>query len=220
MPKLYFRYGTMNSAKTANLLMMVHNYESKRSRVCVIKPSVDVRFGNEFVASRAGMQRKADILLEPDTCVEAAFRAFEQDGPVVHAVLVDECQFLTSQHVEALRLIALRINVFCFGLRTDYRSVLFEGSKRLLELADCIDEVKTTCAHCVHKAVITAKFQIDENQVVHFIVQGSDQPDLGAEDKYTSLCYACWHKRTTPLKQDQPVPVREFDSACLDALHN
>lgn len=213
MPKLYFRYGTMNSAKTANLLMMVHNYESKRSRVCVIKPSLDVRFGNEYVTSRVGMKRKADIVLEPTTCVATAFTAFEGQGPAVHAVLVDECQFLTSQHIEALRLVALRINVFCFGLRTDYRSFLFDGSKRLLELADCIEEVKTTCTSCVHKAVITAKFQIDENMMQHFVVDGSDQPDLGAEDKYTSLCYACWLQKTKGIPDC-------IQPNFLDALHN
>lgn len=214
MPKLYFRYGTMNSAKTANLLMMVHNYEGKRSRVCVIKPCIDVRFGGEFVTSRVGLQRKADILLGDTTCVDTAFRTFEQQGPVVHAVLVDECQFLTARHVEALRTIALRINVFCFGLRTDYRSFLFEGSKRLLELADCIEEVKTTCTTCTHKAVITAKFQLDEHGEQHFVVEGSDQPDLGAEEKYTSLCFGCWRKKTQARTQ------LEMDGSFFDAMHN
>lgn len=215
MPKLYFRYGTMNSAKTANLLMMVHNYEGKRSRVCVMKPCIDVRFGGEFVASRVGLERKADILLEATSDVAAAFRAFEAQGSAVHAVLVDECQFLTAQHVEALRAIALRINVFCFGLRTDYRSFLFEGSKRLLELADCIEEVKTTCTACTHKAVITAKFHLDEHGNQRVVAEGSDQPDLGAEEKYTSLCFACWRKKTHP----DNVYV-ERACSIMDALHN
>lgn len=194
--------------------MMVHNYESKRSRVCVMKPRIDVRFGSEFVASRIGIQRKADILLESTTCMQTAFTEFEQQGQPVHAVLVDECQFLTAEHVEALRHIALRINVFCFGLRTDYRSFLFEGSKRLMELADCVEEVKTTCTLCTHKAVITAKFQLDEHGVQHFLVEGSDQPDLGAEEKYTSLCYACWRRKT------QPLVFRELGPDIVDAIHN
>lgn len=197
MPQLVFRYGTMNSAKTANLLMMAYNYESKRSSVCVVKPKVDSRFGDAFVASRIGLQRAADVLLCADTCVESAIREFQTRHGVatLSAVLVDECQFLTAAHVEGLRRVALEVNVFCFGLRTDYRSVLFEGSRRLMELADTIEEVKTTCTSCTRKAVITAKFETDNAGTQRVLVGGSPQVDLGAEEKYTSLCFRCWHSK-------------------------
>lgn len=199
MPKLVFRYGTMNSAKTANLLMMAYNYESKRSSVCVVKPKLDVRFGDDWVASRIGLRRHADVLVEPDTCVESAIVSFQKEHDIAQlaAVLVDECQFLSKAHVEALRRVALTVNVFCFGLRTDYRSYLFEGSRRLMELADTIEEVKTTCTSCMHKAVITAKFEISNSGEQRLIVDGSAEVDLGAEEKYTSLCFRCWYGRTT-----------------------
>lgn len=199
MPKLVFRYGTMNSAKTANLLMMAYNYESKRSHVCVVKPQIDDRFGSNFVTSRVGLQRQADVVLTDDMCVESAIQRFQDENGMGHlaAVLVDECQFLRASHVEALRRVALHVNVFCFGLRTDYRSFLFEGSRRLMELADTIEEVKTTCTSCMHKAVITAKFELNNAGQQRFLVDGSAQVDLGAEEKYTSLCFKCWHEKTS-----------------------
>lgn len=207
MPQLHYRYGTMNSAKTASLLMMAYTYESKpnhHNRVCVMKPHIDTRFGSEFVASRMGLRRKADVVLDSTTCAEAAFKQFEaaDSSAPVAVVLVDECQFLTVEHVEAFRRIALRVNVFCFGLRTDYRGYLFPGSRRLMELADTIEEVKTTCTMCAHKAIITAKFFVNAVGKHEFIVNGSDQPDLGAEDKYTALCFSCWHQATTAGDRD------------------
>ena len=210
MTQLHFRYGTMNSAKTASLLMMAYTYESKQNhdnRVCVMKPMLDTRFGSDYVASRAGLRRKADVLLSPSApaaCVEQAFEEFELRSSMPTAVvLVDECQFLSVADVEALRRIALRVNVFCYGLRTDYRGYFFPGSRRLMELADTIEEIKTTCTSCAHKAVITAKFFVNNTGEHQFIAEGSDEPDLGAEDKYTALCYACWHARTRQV----PMPT-------------
>lgn len=199
MPSLVFRYGTMNSAKTANLLMMAFNYESKQSRVCVIKPWLDTRFGTCMVTSRVGMERRADVVLGEKSCVEAEVRAFQaadKDRPLA-AVLVDECQFLSAAHVDALRRLTQFVNVFCFGLRTDYTSSLFEGSRRLMEIADTIEEVKTTCTACQKKAVITAKFEIDNAGRHRYVRGGSAQLDLGAEEKYTSLCFWCWDAALT-----------------------
>lgn len=218
MPQLHYRYGTMNSAKTASLLMMANAYGAKAnlfSRVCIIKPQVDTRFGNDFVASRVGVQRRADIVLGENACALDAVRTFEArvpDTPLA-VVLVDECQFLTAAHVEALRLVALRVNVFCFGLRTDYRGYLFPGSRRLLELADTIEELKTTCTLCPHKAVITAKFYVDEEGRRRIIREGSDQPDLGAEEKYTALCFACWNEQSISAQTPPPPPTAAVAAA-------
>ena len=216
MPSLVFRYGTMNSAKTANLLMMAFNYESKQTRVCIVKPRLDTRFGTCMVSSRVGLERRADVLLHADTCVEAEVRAFrESDNRPLAAILVDECQFLSAAHVDALRRLTQFVNVFCFGLRTDYRSCLFEGSRRLMEIADTIEEVKTTCTACQRKAVITAKFEVDNAGRHHYLAGGSDQVDLGAEEKYTSLCFWCWD---AALKRSgwHPAPA-PLDSAAAPA---
>ena len=130
MPKLNFRYGVMNSAKTAELLMMVHNMESKGKAVVVIKPGVDTR--NACIQSRLGMTRVPDIVALEDSDVHAIVMLMMAVSPNVSAVFVDEAQFLTAAHVEQLRELSIEVNVFCYGLRTDYRGVLFAGSKRLI----------------------------------------------------------------------------------------
>ncbi len=179
MPKLYFRYGTVGSAKTLNLLAVAHNYESQGKRVLVIKPALDNRFGPADVVSRAGLQRKADVVLQPGD-IPLGHQAAEVD-----CVLVDEAQFLSTDQVDALRqwTRALAVPVICYGLRSDFRSRLFEGSQRLLELADSIEEVKTTCTYCNHKAILNLKF-VDG-------VARLDGPsvELGAEERYQAVCY-------------------------------
>ena len=110
----------------------------------------------------------------------------------IHCILVDEAQFLSESNVEELRKLTNEIPVICYGLRTDYRSQLFPGSKRLLELADTIEEIKTICIQCKNKAIINCKFSTENNRQI-FIKSGSDKPDIGAEDKYKPLCWKCWH---------------------------
>ena len=179
MAKLYFRYGAMGSAKTLNLLAVAHNYESQGKRVLVLKPEVDARFGAARVVSRAGLEREADIVLAEGT-VPGAHRAAETD-----CVLVDEAQFLTEAQVDVLRewTRELDVPVICYGLRTDFRSRLFEGSRRLLELADSIEEVKTTCSYCNRKATHNLRFVAGVAQ--------SEGPTvaLGAEDRYRAACW-------------------------------
>ena len=182
MPKLSFRYGVMNSAKTAELLMMVHNMESKGKSVLVIKPGVDTR--DTRIQSRLGMTRIPDVVALEDTNL----RTIMPDWHNISAIFVDEAQFLTSAHVDQLRELAMEVNVFCYGLRTDYRGVLFQGSKRLMELADTVEEVRSPCKFCESKAIITAKFQDD-----HIIRDGTSAVDVGAEEKYMAMCWKCWH---------------------------
>mmetsp|Transcript_58869 Transcript_58869/g.115536 ORF Transcript_58869/g.115536 Transcript_58869/m.115536 type:complete len:297 (-) Transcript_58869:278-1168(-) len=178
MAKLYFRYGAVSSAKTLNLLATAHTYKQQGKKVMVLKPALDTRFGKNQVASRAGLDREADLLLEPDTVLSDEL--FDQ----CHCVLVDEAQFLSSFVVDQLRQIATHksIPVIAYGLRTDFRSQLFEGSKRFVELADCIEEVKTTCYYCNKKAVFNLK-SADGSPTLD-----GPQRTLGCEELYLPVC--------------------------------
>ncbi|MEZ4402019.1 MAG: thymidine kinase [Kofleriaceae bacterium] len=149
MAKLYFRYGTMDSAKTLNLLAVAHNYRKQGKRVLLVKPRIDTRFGTTTIASRSGLSAEADLIVSLDTDLSAAtFAGY-------HCVLVDEAQFLPPEAVEALRRATVDpgVPVICYGLRTDFRTRLFPGAQRLMELADRIEEVKVTCQYCNGKAI-------------------------------------------------------------------
>ena len=184
MPKLYFRYGAMNSSKTANLLMVAHNYRSQGKNVILIKPNIDNRVDVLQITSRMGISMKADIVVTSDTDL----------SQIQHTdcILVDECQFLTPLQIEQLRVLTNTTPVICYGLRTDYKTILFPASKRLMELADNIEEIKTVCVYCNSKAIINAKFTI-ENEQKYILKQGSSEPEIGAEEKYQAMCWYCWN---------------------------
>lgn len=182
MAKLYFRHGTVGSAKTLNLLAVAHNYRQQGKEVLLVKPALDVRFGQEQIKSRAGLEMKADILVREDT------RLLELTYEGIECILVDEAQFLSARIIEELRELSIQkgIPVICYGLRTDFRSHLFEGSKRLMELADSIEEIKATCHYCNRKSIMNLK-HVDGVACV-------DGPSiqLGAEEKYYPACYSCY----------------------------
>lgn len=182
MAKLYFRYGTVGSAKTLNLLAVTHNYQQQNKHVCLLKPKLDVRFGSEEVTSRAGLTKKADILV----CDETVFDGHAFAG--VDCIVVDEAQFLSKSVIDQLRLVssAHNIPVICYGLRTDFRGNLFEGSKRLFEVADSIEEVKTTCAFCNRKAIFNLKLVDGKPTLTGPTIE------LGAEEKYLPACSSCY----------------------------
>ena len=188
MHKLTFRYGTMNSSKTAQLLMVAHNYISQNKKVCLVKPIVDTRFSNDCIVSRAVQKKKVDLLLDK-SCDSLKFLS----GKKYKAILVDEAQFLSKENVDALREITEEYPVVCYGLRTDYMGNFFEGSRRLMEISDSIEEIKTVCVDCDKKATINAKFYI-ENQRKIIIKTGESSIDLGAEEKYQPMCWRCWSK--------------------------
>ena len=179
MAKLYFRHGTVGSAKTLNLLAVAHNYERQGKQVQVLKPSFDTRFGEGEVTSRAGLSRPAHRILDATTKI----RPDEFLG--CHCVLVDEAQFLSPRHVEELRDVTRtsKCPVICYGLRTDFRSELFAGSRRLMELADSIEEVKTTCAFCNRKALLNLK-HLDGKATL-----AGPSAQLGAEETYLPVCF-------------------------------
>ncbi len=186
MAKLYFRHGTMSSGKSLNLLAVAHNYEQKGEKVVVIRPRLDERFGAQTVGSRTGLSRDADILVDADTRL---------DRPAIAGaacVLVDEAQFLSAAVVDQLREITwdLDVPVICYGLRTDFRTRAFEGSARLLEVADAIEEVKTVCHFCNRKAVFNLRISAAG------AVTDGPQIELGADERYRPVCGPCYRERT------------------------
>jgi len=183
MAKLYFKYGAMGSSKTANALITKFNYEERGMRVLLIKPSIDDRDGVDVVRSRIGLEEKAYIVSSHTDI----YSVFESDTNY-HAIIADECQFFTSAQIDQLRSIVdnFDIPVLCFGLRTDFLTHLFEGSKRLFEVADSISEVKTICS-CGNKAIVNAR--IDGSG--HVVTQGG-QILIGGNDSYVAMCHKCW----------------------------
>ena len=197
MAKLYFKYGAMGSSKTAQALITKYNYEENDMKVWLIKPSADTRDGAGIIRSRIGLEAECEIAT-PERNIYERFR--EGFAGQCHAVIVDECQFLTPTQIDELRRIVndYDIPVMCFGLRTDFQTKLFPGSLRLMELADCIEEIKTMC-DCGAKAIINAR--IDSQG---FIVTEGAQVVLGGNDSYIAMCHRCWirgirEKRTIKL---------------------
>ncbi len=194
MAKLYFRYGTVGSAKTLNLVAVAHNYRQQGKKVILLKPELDERFGKRQIKSRAGLEMQADILVQPDS--NLLYLDFEGTS----CLLVDEAQFLSKSNVDQLRAITQlkHIPVICYGLRTDFRSRLFEGSLRLMELADSIEEIKATCFFCNRKSIMNLKH-----------VEGKaclDGPSvqLGTEERYLPVCFSCY---VGELQKSNALPV-------------
>ncbi len=185
MAKLYFKYGAMGSSKTAQALITKYNYEENDLNVWLIKPSADVRDGAQILRSRIGLEAVVETLA-PEVDVYTLYQQ-TQEGKC-HVIIADECQFLTKAQIDQLRAIVddYNIPVICFGLRTDFLCNLFEGSKRLMEVADTIQEIKTIC-DCGAKATVNARIDGDG----HIITQG-EQVVLGGNDSYIAMCHKCW----------------------------
>lgn len=188
MAKLYFRYGTVGSAKTLNLLAVAHNYKQQNKRVILVKPELDDRFGRDLIKTRAGLEMEADVLVPSNS--PANF----PDLAGVVCLLVDEAQFISVSAVEQLHQIAHPIAapgipVICYGLRADFRRQLFPAAARLMELADSIEEVKTTCHYCLRKAVFNLKLLNGRATV-----QGPSV-ELGCEEKYLPVCAQCYNEQ-------------------------
>ena len=187
MAKLYFRYGVMGSSKSAQALITKFNYEEQGMRVWLIKPAADTRYGTDIVRSRIGLEQTGDVITEEMNLFEI-FRDREKEFNDV--IIADEAQFLTPSHIEQLRDIVDNYNVpvFCFGLRTDFRTKMFPGSARLFELADSVSELKTVCT-CGGKAMVNARIDGEGN----IITEGA-QIMLGGNESYRPMCYKCWKK--------------------------
>ena len=188
MAKLFFKYGAMNSGKSTALMQAAHNYEERGMRVLVAKPRLDTK-GADRVVSRLGVSRPVDLLIGPQDDLTAAVQSdIRQNGPLF-CLLVDEAQFLPEHQADALLRIAVELDVpvIAYGLRCDFAARGFPGSRRLLELADTIEEMKTIC-RCGRKATFNARrvggrFVFEGDQIV---IDGS------GEAEYVPLCAACY----------------------------
>ena len=184
MAKLYFKYGAMGSSKTAQALITKYNYEENDLNVWLIKPSADTRDGATILRSRIGLEARVEVIAPDMDVMERYLQA--QHGKC-NVIIVDECQFMTADQIDQLRAIVNDYNVpvLCFGLRTDFQTKLFPGSRRLMELADCIEEIKTMC-DCGAKATVNAR--INDG----YIVTEGAQVVLGGNDSYIAMCHRCY----------------------------
>lgn len=204
--KLYFRYGTMGSAKTALLLTQAYNFEERGMSYVCLKPLIDNREKTNVIKSRIGIERECSWI-HGDTDIYAfAQELFEKSLSIIDWFLVDESQFLTEKQVDQLSRIVddFGSNVVCYGLRTDFQSHLFEGSRRLFEIADSIDEIKSTC-NCGRKTIINAR--IDGNG--DFVEEGA-QVEIGGDDRYIAVCRKCWRNKKIEQAQRASLPFPEL----------
>ncbi|HHV32274.1 thymidine kinase [Caproiciproducens sp. LBM24188] len=182
MPKLYFKYGAMGSSKTAQALMVKFNYEEKGYRVGLMKPEVDNRDGDTTVRSRIGL-KDTGILIRRDMNLYDWYQKNPYD-----VLIIDEAQFLSEEQINQLKDIAIEfVPVLCFGLKTDFQTHLFEGSRRLFEIADSLMEIKSVCT-CGRKAEVNARIHDGK------IVREGEQIFIGGNESYIGLCYDCWQK--------------------------
>lgn len=180
MAQLYFKYGTMNSGKTIEILKVAHNYEEQGKPVVLLTSALDTREGRGVISSRIGLKREA-IAIEAQTDVFDLVMGLDVHP---YCVLVDECQFLTKAHVYQLAQLVdeCDIPVMAFGLKNDFRNQLFEGSEQLLLLADKIEEIKTICHYCSRKATMILRTQNGRP------VYEGPQIQIGGNETYTPVC--------------------------------
>lgn len=192
MAKLYFKYGAMGSSKTANALITKFNYEERGMKVWLLKPATDDRDGKDIIKSRIGLASRCFVVIPEMNLAEEYNKMPDRD-----VIIVDEAQFLTGEQVDQLRELVddKDIPVLCFGLRTDFKTRVFPGSLRLLEIADSISEIKTIC-RCGSKATVNARIDGNGN-----IVTDGEQVFIGGNDSYEAMCHACYMKKIRQQKR-------------------
>lgn len=194
MAKLYFRYGAMNSGKSTLLLQVAYNYEERGMNVLILKPGIDTKGDNEVV-SRLGVRRAVDMVITSDSdCRFLLGREIDKLRKAersVDCILIDEAQFLSANQVDQLFSLVLDLNIpcICYGLRTDFQGQGFPGSRRLLELAHSLEELKTIC-HCGRKAIMNVR-KINGEPVFE-----GDQVFIDDKDnvEYEAVCGQCYFK--------------------------
>ncbi|MCU1639412.1 MAG: thymidine kinase [Microbacteriaceae bacterium] len=210
MAKLYFRYGAMNSGKSTAMLQAAYNYEERGQQVLLTKPRIDTK-GDASIVSRLGVRRPVDFVLAPDADVMAAFAAERErvrraTGLDVSCLLVDEAQFLTETQVDDLFRIAIleAVPVLAYGIRTDFQTVAFPGSRRLLEVAHSLEELKTIC-RCGRKAIFNARTIGDR-----FVFDGDQVAIDGLDVAYESLCGSCYLEESGGVLNSGRGPRADF----------
>ena len=197
MSKLYFKYGAMGSSKSAQALMCKFNYEQQGFEVTLLKPSIDTRDvsqdGEAVVASRIGLSSKCLTFDKNVNLCDFIYNINQFKANSI--IIVDECQFLTKAQVDELKEVSRNIPVLCYGLLTNFKTELFECSKRLVEIAESLMEIKSVCG-CGKKATVNARF-VDGK-----LVTDGEEIVLGKEDKYKAICYNCYSSLKKEQKQD------------------
>ena len=185
--KLYFKYGVMGCSKTAQALMTKFNYEQQGYNVLLMKPSIDNRDDHEnktVIKSRIGLEAEAIAFSRRQNLIRL-FNKRKKDN--IGVIIVDECQFCTSNQIDELKELTKFAPVLCYGLKTDFRTKLFSGSKRLVEIADSLTELKAIC-ECGRKATVNARFKNG------LLVTKGSIIEIGGDDKYRAMCYDCYKK--------------------------
>ena len=188
MAKLYFNYSSMNAGKSTALLQANHNYLERGMKTKMFTYSGDNRFEENKIVSRIGISAEANSF----TSTTNLFDSLKEDKErkKIRCVLIDEAQFLTKEQVRQLGKVVdeLDIAVLAFGIRTDFKGELFEGSKYLLAWADNLKEIKTVC-WCGRKATMVVRLDKAGNILTH-----GKQVEIGGNEKYIPLCRAHFNK--------------------------
>ncbi|GGF86702.1 thymidine kinase [Paenibacillus abyssi] len=191
MAQLYYKYGTMNSGKSFEIIKVAHNYEEQGKPVLIYSPAVSARGQAELVGSRVGFERPAIPVNEQTDLYESVLTQLSSDGSRrIHCVLIDEAQFLKQHHILQLTRVVdeLNIPVMAFGLKNDFQNRLFEGSYYLLVQADKIEEIKTICWYCDRKATMVIRF-LDGQPI-----NTGEQIQIGGNDDYKPVCRRCYNQ--------------------------
>jgi thymidine kinase len=202
----------MGSAKTALLLTTAYNFEERKIRYLCMKPAIDTREGKSVIRSRIGIERECSLIY-PETDLYLFLRKhFKEIGTVIDWILVDEAQFLSARQIDQLSMVVddFGSNIICYGLRTDFKTNLFEGSKRLFEIADTIDEIKSTCT-CGHKTIVNARIDQDGD-----IITEGEQVEIGGDERYMAVCRKCWRNRRIAQAERLALPFLDDPEATAD----
>ena len=192
----------MGSAKTALLLSTAYNFEERGMAYKCLKPVVDTREARNVIRSRIGIERECSWIYANTNLYDFVREICRENHRVVEWLLVDEAQFLSRAQVDQLSRVVddFGINVICYGLRTDFQSNLFEGSRRLFEIADTIDEIKSTC-NCGRKTIINARIDANGN-----LVEQGAQVEIGGDDRYVAVCRKCWRNKRIEQSRRASLP--------------
>lgn len=195
----------MGSAKTALLLTTAYNFEERHMDYMCLKPVIDTRESKNVIRSRIGIERECRWIYNNTNLYNLAKELY-RSGRFVEWFLIDEAQFLTEAQVDQLARVVddMGSNVICYGLRTDFQTHLFEGSRRLFEIADTIDEIKSTC-NCGHKTIVNARIDANGN----FVEEGA-QVEIGGNDRYVAVCRKCWRNKRIEQSKRAALPF-DFD---------
>ena len=201
--KLFFKYGCMGSGKSLDLIAKAYNFEDRGQNVLVMKSAIDNRDGVGVIHSRAIGDRSCEIIYDTTNIFDyvAEYIISQQimekernEEGTFHLdwILVDECQFLKEEQIDQIAKAVdfYGVNVICYGLRTDFRTKLFPASKRLFELADSIEELKSTC-DCGRKTIVNARVDKDGN-----VITEGEQVEVGGDDRYVAYCRKCYLVKT------------------------